>query len=116
MRAELVADAIDIATWCRRPPQGAIAHSDHASNYCSWVFGQRPRAAGLLGSMDTVGDALDNAVAESFFASLQCELLDRHTWPTRATFHWIETFYNPTRRHSTLGCLSPVDYETAATA
>ena len=107
MRAELVADAIDMATWRRRPPAGAIAHSDHGSNYCSWVFGQRLRRAGLLGSMGTVGDVLDNAVAESFFASLQCELLDRHTWPTRAglaraMFHWIEAFYNPTRRHSTL--------------
>ncbi len=75
------------------------------------MFGQRLRAAGLLGSMGTVGDALDNAVAESFFASLQCELLDRHTWPTRAglaraMFHWMKTFYNPTRRHSTLGYLS----------
>jgi putative transposase len=77
MRAELVADAIDMATWRRRPPKGAIAHSDQRSNYCGWVFGRRLRAAGLLGSMGTVGDALDNAVAESFFASLQCELLDR---------------------------------------
>jgi len=121
MRAELVADAIDMATWRRRPPRGAIAHSDHGSNYCSWVFGQRLRNAGLLGSMGTVGDALDNAVAESFFASLQCELLDRHDWPTRtglarAIFRWIETFYNPTRRHSTLGYLSPVDYETTSAA
>jgi putative transposase len=70
MRAELVADAIDMATLRRRPPTGAIAHSDHGSNYCSWVFGQRLRAAGLLGSMGTIGDALDYAVAESFFASL----------------------------------------------
>ena len=104
MRAELVADAIDMATLRRRPPTGAIAHSDHGSNYCSWVFGQRLRAAGLLGSMGTVGDALDNAVAESFVASLQCELLDRHTWLTRtklarAMSAWIETFDNPTRRH-----------------
>ena len=53
-------------------------------NYCYWVFGQRLRKTGLLGSMGSVGDALDNAVAESFFASLQCELLDRHDWPTRA--------------------------------
>ena len=68
MRAELVADAIDMATWRRRPPAGAIAHSDHGSNYCSWVFGQRLRSAGLMGSMGTVGDALDNAVAERFFA------------------------------------------------
>lgn len=121
MRAELVADAIDMATWRRHPPAGAIAHSDHGSNYCSWVLGQPLRNAGLLGSMGTVGDALDNAVAESFFASLQCELLDRHPWPTRAglaraIFSSIEGFYNPTRRHSTLGYLSPVDYETAATA
>ena len=121
MRAELVADAIDMATWRRRPPDDAIAHSDHGSNYCSWVFGQRLRRAGLLGSMGTVGDALDNAVAESFFASLQCELPDRHTWPTRAglaraMFRWIEAFYNPTRRHSTLGYLSPIDFEATAVA
>jgi putative transposase len=76
MRAELVTDAIDMATWRRRPPAGAIAHSVHGSNYCSWVFGQRLSRAGLLGSMGTVGDAFDNAVAESFFAPLQCELLD----------------------------------------
>ena len=69
-----------------------------------------------LNTMGTVGDALDNAVAESFFASLQCELLDRHHWDTRAElaramFHYVEAFYNPTRRHSTLGYLSPVDFE-----
>ena len=85
------------------------------------MFGQRLRAAGLMGSMGTVGDALDNAVAESFFASLQCELLDRHHWPTRAglaraIFQWMEGFYNPARRHSTLGYLSPVDYETTGAA
>ena len=80
------------------------------------MFGQRLRRAGLIGSMGTVGDALDNAVAESFFASLQCELLDRRRWATRAElaqamFHWIEGSYNPTRRHSTLAYRSPVDYE-----
>jgi len=71
--------------------------------------------------MGAVGDALDNAVAESFLASLQCELLDRHTWPTRAgraraMFRWIEAFYNPLRRHSTLDYLSPIDYEHTATS
>ncbi|MEN9644237.1 MAG: hypothetical protein RL238_906 [Actinomycetota bacterium] len=71
--------------------------------------------------MGTVGDALDNAVAESFFASLQCELLDLHHWHTRADlaramFHYVEAFYNPHRRHSTLGYLSPIDYETAHAA
>jgi putative transposase len=121
LRAELVVDALEMAR-LRRQPSGTTVHSDHGSQYCSWVFGQRLRAAGLMGSMGSVGDALDNAVAESFFASLQCELLDRHTWPTRAglaraMFHWIEAFYNPLRRHSTLDYLSPIDYEhTAASA
>jgi putative transposase len=120
LRAELVVDALEMAR-LRRQPDGTTVHSDHGSQYCSWVFGQRLRAAGLMGSMGTVGDALDNAVAESFFASLQCELLDRRHWPTRASlaraiFHWIEAFYNPIRRHSTLGYLSPIDYETTVTA
>ena len=115
LRAELVVDALEMAR-LRRQPSQTVVHSDHGSQYTSWVFGQRLRKAGLFGSMGTVGDALDNAVAESFFASLQCELLDRYPWPTRAglaraTFHWIEAWYNPTRRHSTLGYLSPIDYE-----
>ena len=89
--------------------------------YTSWAFGRRLRAAGLLGSMGTVGDAYDNAVAESFFATLQLELLDRHHWQTgrqlaSAIFEWIEAFYNPRRRHSTVGMLSPVDYETTNAA
>jgi putative transposase len=121
LRAELVVDALEMACLRRRPTDGAVAHSDHGCQYTSWVFGQRLRRAGLLGSMGTIGDALDNAVAESFFASLQCELLDRHHWATRAElaramFEWIEAFYNPTRRHSTLGYLSPIDYEAAHAA
>ena len=120
LRTELVVDALEMAR-LRRCPDGTVAHSDHGCQYTSWVFGQRLRHAGLLGSMGTVGDALDNAVAESFFASLQCELLDRRTWSTRAglaqaIFEWIEAFYNPTRRHSTLGYLSPIDWETANAA
>ena len=120
LRAELVVDALEMARM-RRRPDGTIVHSDHGAQYTSWVFGQRLRHAGLLGSMGTVGDALDNAVAESFFASLQCELLDRHRWATRAElaralFHYVEAFYNPLRRHSTLGYLSPIDYETAHAA
>jgi putative transposase len=121
LRAELVVDALEMACLRRRPTDGAVAHSDHGCQYTSWVFGQRLRQAGRLGSMGTIGDALDNAVAESFFASLQCELLDRHQWATRAQlaramFEWIEAFYNPTRRHSTLGYLSPIDYEAAHAA
>jgi putative transposase len=121
LRAELVVDALEMACLRRQPDAGAVAHSDHGCQYTSWVFGQRLRRAGLLGSMGTIGDALDNAVAESFFASLQCELLDRRHWVTRAElaramFEWIEAFYNPTRRHSTLNYLSPVDYEAAHAA
>jgi putative transposase len=120
LRAELVVDALDMACWRRRPTPGqTIHHADHGTRYTSWAFGQRLRQAGLLGSMGTVGDALDNAVAESFFASLQTELLDRHHWTTRkqlaqAIFEWIEVFYNQQRRHSTLGMLTPVTYATAA--
>ena len=121
MRAELVADAIDMATWRRRPPEGSDRPQRSRVELLLLGVRQRLRRAGLLGSMGTVGDALDNAVAESFFASLQCELLDRHHWPTRAglaraMFHWIEAFYNPTRRHSTLGYLSPVDFEATTVA
>ena len=77
---------------------------------------QRLRAAGLLASTGTVGDALDNAMAESFLVSLQTELLDRQTWATReelatAVFDYVEAFYNPRRRHSALGYLSPNDHE-----
>lgn len=116
LRAELVVDALQMALWRRRPPKGAVVHSDHGTQYTSWAFGRRLRAAGLLGSMGTVGDAYDNAVAESFFSTLQRQLLDRQQWSTRqqlasAVFEWIEAFYNPTRRHSTNGMLSPVDYE-----
>jgi putative transposase len=84
--------------------------------YTSWLFGTRLREAGLLESMGAVGSAYDNALMESFFGSLQIELLDRRTWQTRqqlatAIFEWIEAFYNPVRRHSSLGYLSPLDYE-----
>jgi putative transposase len=116
IRSELVVDALQMAIWNRTPDAGAIHHSDHGSTYTSWAFGQRLREAGLLGSMGSIGDCFDNSVAESFFATLQTELLDRSTWPTReglaqACFAFIEGFYNPRRRHSTLGYLSPADYE-----
>jgi putative transposase len=116
IRSELVVDALQMAIWNRRPAPGTIHHSDHGSTYTSWAFGQRLREAGLLGSMGSIGDCFDNSVAESFFATLQTELLDRSTWPTRdglarAIFTFIEGFYNPRRRHSTLGYLSPADYE-----
>ncbi len=120
LRAELVCDALDMATWRRRPPRDqTITHSDHGSQYTSWAFGQRLRAAGLLGSMGSVGDAYDNSLAESFFGTLQLELLDRHPWRSRrelalAIFEWIEAWYNPRRRHSSIGDLAPVEHEQAA--
>ena len=122
MRAELVADAVQMATWRRRPEPGStIAHSDHGGQYTSWLFGNRLRSAGLLGSMGSVGDCFDNSIAEAFFSGLQRELLDQHTWATRedlalALFDWIETWYNPRRRHSYNRGPSPIDYETATAA
>jgi putative transposase len=103
--ADLVVDAVNMAVWNRRPPEGVIHHSDHGAQYTSLAFSRRLQEAGIVGSMGTVGDALDNAVAESFYATLQTELLDRCTWPTRAKlrsalFEYIEAFYNRRRRHS----------------
>ncbi len=117
LRAELVCDALDMARWRRRPEAGqTVAHSDHGSQYTSWAFGQRLRQAGLLGSMGSIGDCYDNSMVESFFGTLQLELLDRQNWATRqelanAVFEYIEAWYNPRRRHSTLGMLSPIQYE-----
>ncbi len=120
LRAELVVDALEMSCWRAKPTDGqTIHHSDHGTQYTSWAFGQRLRQAGLMGSMGTVGDALDNAVAESFFATMQTELLDRCDWTSRrqlaqAIFEWIEVFYNQQRRHSTLGMLDPISYAKAA--
>jgi len=122
VRSELVVDAVQMAIWRRQPPEGqVVAHSDHGSTYTSWAFGRRLRGAGLLGSMGSIGDCFDNSVAESFFGTLQLELLDEHRWSTReqlalAIFDWIEAWYNPRRRHSYCKMLSPVDYETANAA
>lgn len=122
MRTELVVDALQMAIWRRQPPSGqTIAHSDHGSVYTSWAFGKRLRAGGLLGSMGTIGDCFDNSVIESFFGTLQLELLDRRPWTSRkqlalAIYEYIEAWYNPRRRHSYCGMLSPNDYELAHTA
>jgi putative transposase len=114
--ADLAIGAVKMAIWNRRPKPGLIHHSDHGSQYTSTEFRRVLQESGIVSSMGTVGDALDNAVAESFFATLQTELLDRHTWPTRrslkaAIFEFIEAFYNRRRRHSTLEYLSPNDCE-----
>lgn len=116
LRSELVIEAVDMAVWRRRPTPGVIHHSDQGSQYTSLAFGRRLREAGLVGSMGSPGDCFDNATAESFFATLECELLARHRFPTRsaarlALFDYIEGFYNTHRRHSALGYLSPAAYE-----
>jgi putative transposase len=116
LRTELVLDALDMAIAQRQPAVGLVHHTDHGCQYTGLAFGRRLQQAGLVASMGTVGDALDNAVAESFFATLECELLDRYDWPTRqalrtAVFDFIEVFYNRQRRHSTLDYHTPADYE-----
>ena len=116
MRSELVVDALEMAVARRRPAPGLIHHSDQGSQYVSLAFGQSARDAGIARSMGSKGDCYDNAVAESFFATLKKELVHRRSWPTRReltseVFEYIEAFYNRTRRHSTLAMLSPADYE-----
>ena len=118
MRAELVVDALEMALWRRRPDVGLVHHSDRGGQYVSLIFGQTARAAGIDVSMGAKGCALDNAVCESFFATLKKELTRRRSWPTRreletAVFAWIEGWYNRRRLHSTLGYLSPADYENS---
>lgn len=115
LATQLVLDALDMALTTRRP-KGVIHHSDQGSQYTSIAFGTRCREAGVRPSMGSVGDAYDNAMAESFFATLECELLDRRRFKTQAeariaVFTFIESFYNPRRRHSGIGYLSPVAYE-----
>jgi putative transposase len=116
LRAELVTAALEMAIARRRPDAGLVHHSDQGSQYVSLGFGQSCGQAGIARSMGSRGDAFDNAVAESFFATLKKELVHRQSWPTRreleaAVFEYIEVFYNRRRRHSTLGMLSPAEYE-----
>jgi len=115
LRTELILDALNMAIYQRRP-QDVIHHSDQGTQYTSIAFGARCKEAGIRPSMGSVGDCFDNAMCESFFATLECELLDRSRFETQAEakmaiFDFIEGWYNPHRRHSSIGYLSPVNYE-----
>ena len=118
--ATLVVNALDMAIRNRKPKPGGIVHADHGAQFTSWVFGEKIRSAGLLPSFGTVGDGYDNAMMESFWSSMQIELLNRRRWKTRvelstAMFEYIEVFYNRQRRHSALGYVGPIQYELAST-
>lgn len=119
MTADLVLSALNMALLIRKP-ESVIHHSDQGSQYTSIAFGERCKAMNVRTSMGTVGDAYDNAMAESFFASLECELIDRRVWETKtqarlAVFTWIESWYNKRRRHSGIGYLSPNNFEAKHT-
>lgn len=116
MRTELVTDALDMAIANRRPPRGVIFHSDRGCQYTSKDFDKYCRQRGILRSLGRTGNCYDNAVAESFFATYKKELIHTRPWPTigklrKETHDWIEHYYNTTRRHSTLGYLTPREYE-----
>jgi putative transposase len=117
LRTELVLQALEMAIQQRRPTQ-VVHHSDQGSQSTSLAFGARCRQARVRPSMGSLGDCYDNALCESFFATLECELLDRHRFRTqeearRAVFDFIEGWYNPHRRHSSLGQIAPARFELA---
>src|ERR1019366_2859860 len=118
LRTELVLEALQNAISQRRP-QDVIHHSDRGCQYTSYAFGKRCREAGVMPSIGSVGDCYDNAMAESFWATLEREVLSRRRFKTQAEakmaiFSWIEGWYNPHRRHSSLGRRSPMNYERHA--
>lgn len=120
LRTELILEALDMAVW-RRRPETVIHHSDHGCQYTSLAFGARCREAGIRPSMGSIGDCFDNAMCESFFATLECELLDRQRFATQveariAVFDFIEGWYNTHRRHSALDYQSPMRYESRQAA
>jgi putative transposase len=115
LRTELVLDALNMAIY-RRNPTNVIHHSDQGTQYTSIAFSLRCKEAGVRPSMGSVGDCYDNAMCESFNAILECELLVKHRFKTPreaslAVFDFIEGFYNPRRRHTSIGSISPIEYE-----
>jgi putative transposase len=117
-RTELVVDALEMALWRRKPGAGLIHHTDRVSQYTAISFGKRLAEVGIVPSMGRTGTALDNAMAESFIATLKSELVHRCRFPDRevaksAIFEYLEGFYNLRRLHSALSYRSPADYEEA---
>jgi putative transposase len=116
LRTELVVDALQMAVWRRKPAPGLIHHSDQGVQYTSLSFAKRLEEVGIVPSMGRVGSALDNAISESFVATLKSELVSRMRFPSRqaaktAIFEYLEVFYNTRRLHSSLGYRSPADFE-----
>ena len=114
--AALVTHALSMAIETRRPVGPTVIHSDQGTQFGSWAFTRRAQEAGLLPSMGAVGTCFDNALMESFWSRVQVELLDRQAWATRlelstALFDYLELFHNRQRRHSSLGMLTPVEFE-----
>jgi putative transposase len=112
--------ALGMAIDRRIPPAGAIVHSDQGVQFASWAFTQRAKDSGLVPSMGSVGDCFDNAMIEAFWSRMQVELLDRQRWRTRielanAIFEYLEIWHNRRRRHSSLGMLTPIQFEKAVT-
>ncbi len=118
LRAELAGDALDMALAARHPAPGLMHHTDRGCQYTADGYRAALAAGGIAVSMSRAGDCYDNALAESFFATLKAELIDARSWPTRAAarlaiFEWIEVFYNRQRLHSALGYQSPAAFEQA---
>ena len=118
--SQLVVNALDMTIKQRRTKHGGIVHADHGAQFTSWSITERRREAGLLPSFGSVGDAFDNAMMESFWSSMQIELLDRKRWTTRfeltnAIFDYIHVFYNRPRRHSSIDYVSRVEFELSLT-
>jgi putative transposase len=116
LRTELVVDALEMAVWRRKPAAGLVHHSDRGTQYTALSFGKRLEEAGIIPSMGRAGSALDNAISESFVSTLKCELVHGRRFPTReaarsAVFEYLEAFYNRRRLHSSLGYMSPENYE-----
>ena len=121
MTAQLVCDALQMALWRRKMPRGVIVHTDRGSQYCSNQYQRMLRKHGLICSMSGTGNCFDNACAETFFHSLKIEAIYGNQYPTRDSirrevFEYIETFYNTIRLHSSLGYISPSQFELTAVA